>query len=234
MAVVHSGSCFRIACACYSDGAPRVPYSLRYFRSETLFERLKSGFVNIFRHEMRELGGPVGRRGKRRLPVDKAPIAIGDRSDPHRRNIIDERNWRFEETISQAAIMIRERDQLFAQKCAIPKREGPHRADLITQAICLDVARRNGRMPGPVCVEVAQEMPNTIRGRLDDCAVYDADARHDQPKRACRARKAARKTFWPICVTSSCSRPGAQSNSALHSAKHLLPSVTGVNFNVAT
>ena len=46
--------------------------------------------------------------------------------------------------------------------------------------------------------------------------------------------KAAWNTPWPICSARACSRSGAQSNSAHHSANVRLPSVTGVSLRVAT
>ena len=48
-----------------------------------------------------------------------------------------------------------------------------------------------------------------------------------------RWARAVWKTPWPICSASAFSRSGGQSNSADHSAKVRLPSVTGVSFSVA-
>ena len=90
----------------------------------------------------------------------------------------------------------------------------------------------DGGMPERMAVEVAQHRPHALDRRVDDGRAANPD--HRPATTFFRASKAAWKTPWPICSASARSRSGAQSNSALHSAKQRAPSVTGVSLSVAT
>src|SRR5262249_9269255 len=99
----------------------------------------------------------------------------------------------------------------------------------------LDAAFGHRRMPLVVRVEVAQERPHLVDGRIDDRAADDRDHAPGQRRPAWRFRgaKPAWNTPVPVWWPSSCSRAGWQWNAAVHSAKVRSPSVIGVSLRLA-
>ena len=128
-------------------------------------------------------------------------------------------------------VAVRKRQQLLANVIAITQHEVAHAADLVGGLAAFDVGLGHDRVPCGVTVEVAQDRPHAFDAGVDHRGADDADHRR---KAAFNASNAAWNTCWPINWASSPSRSGAQSNSAHHSAKVRPPSVTGVNFSVAT
>src|SRR5262245_12862436 len=100
--------------------------------------------------------------------------------------------------------------------------------------MALDRAHLHRRMPAVVAVEVAQNGPDAVDGRVDDRALDDAGHGPQPPNWRLSASKPPWNTAVAMLETSSASRSGAQSNSAVHSRKVRWPSVTGVNLSVAT
>src|SRR6476661_1906651 len=100
--------------------------------------------------------------------------------------------------------------------------------------MALDGARLHCRVPALVAVEVTQNCPHAVDGRIDDRALYYARHGPQPPNWRLSASKPAWNTPVPMLETSSASRSGAQSNSAVHSRKVRWPSVTGVSLSVAT
>src|SRR6185312_10849376 len=125
------------------------------------------------------------------------------------------------------------RQQLLAQFRAVLQLETAYTADLVGRLRAFDRRSRDRRVPAVMAIEVAQHVPDRVGRCVQDRALDDM--RHGYPP---NARFSASKPPWntppPILLTSSDSRSGAQSNSAVHSRKVWSPSVTGVRRSVAT
>src|SRR5215472_455513 len=150
---------------------------------------------------------------------------------PH---VVKQRDGRLEQANREGLLEIGERQQTFAQLRAVAKNQAPHAAELVGALAALDRAPGDGRMPAIEPVEVAQHRPDLVGRRIDDGRAHDPDHRLSPPNWRLRASKPPWKTPFPIAATSSASRSGAQSNSAVHSAKVRSPSVIGVRRSVAT
>src|SRR5262249_11559173 len=149
------------------------------------------------------------------------------------RNVVEHRDRRVEQAVAEGLFEIGQRQQSLAQLRAVLQFETAHATDLVGGLRALDGGGRDRGMPAVVSVEVAQHGPDRIGRSIEDRA-FD-DMRHRQPP---NARFNASNPPWntppPMLLTSSVSRSGAQSNSAVHSRKVWSPSVTGVSRNVAT
>src|SRR5262245_30054520 len=98
----------------------------------------------------------------------------------------------------------------------------------------LNRAGLDRRVPAVVAVEVAQDCPHAVDGRVNDRALDDAGHGTQPPNWRLSASKPPWNTPFPMLAISSASRSGAQSNSAVHSRKVRCPSVTGVSLSVAS
>src|SRR5262245_65415600 len=94
--------------------------------------------------------------------------------------------------------------------------------------MALDRAHLHCRVPAVVAVEVAQNGPHAVDGRVDDRALDDAGHGPQPPNWRLSASKPPWNTAVAMLETSSASRSGAQSNSAVHSSKARSLAVTGV------
>src|SRR5207302_4891766 len=196
--------------------------------SEVGRERGEAGLVDLAADELLELALAAARHVERRLPVPEGAITIGHALELHRRDVIAHRQGGVEDAVRGEVIAIGEREQLLANLIAIPEGEGAHAADLVGRLAVLDRRGPDRGMPGRVAVEVAEHRPHVLDRRVDHGGSANPDHRAFLSD-----SKAAWNTSCPICRASAPSRSGAQSNSAHHSAKVRLPSVTGVSLRVA-
>src|SRR6185369_3459196 len=171
-----------------------------------------------------------------RLPVPEGAVAIGHALELHRGDVVPHRQGGVEDAVGGDVIAVGERQQLLPNLVAILEREITHATDLVGRLAALDGGGADGGMPGRVAVEIAQDRPHAVDRRVDHGGPANPDHR-DTSYRATTffsESKAAWNTPCPICSASAASRSDAQSNSAHHSAKVRLPSVTGVSLRVAT
>src|SRR5882757_479519 len=194
---------------------------------------VETRLVDLFADHRDQPGFLAGAGREAAFPMPEGAVAIGDRQQPDMGDVIEQRNRRVQQAIAETLFEVGQRQQLLAQLAAVGELEAADAADLVGRITTLDGAGGDGGVPAVVAVEIAQYAPDPVGRRIDDRA-FD-DPRHAQPP---NARLSASKPPWntpvPILATSSASRSGAQSNSAVHSTKINSPSVTGVSRSVAT
>ncbi len=153
--------------------------------AERRLEGVETGFVDPFRHHADEAVRGVGRRAEAGLPDEEGAVVLSHRPEPHRRDVVDERDRRLEQAVGQLAVTVREGDELLAECRPVLEAEGADGPHCVCRLAGLDLACRDRGVPRPVAVEVAEQAPHRVRRRRDDGAPTDADDRvHRRPKRA--------------------------------------------------
>ena len=173
---------------------------------------------DLLSHEALEPHAVLRGRFEGSPPFHEAGIVAGHRTQPHARDVISERRLRLQNAIAEASLCIGKKQKLLANARTVLKPKVADAADLIARFAVLDRARRDGRMPSVMAVEVSQNRPHRLDRRADHRAAADIDPRQ-RLKRAFNAARPAAKTLRPIESTRPSSRSGAASNSAVHSAK---------------
>ncbi|KWT78971.1 hypothetical protein APY03_5183 [Variovorax sp. WDL1] len=195
---------------------------------------LETRLVHALRHHLAQLALHAGRRGKARFPMPEGAVAVGHRLQRDGGHVALQRHRRLDDAVGALVLAVRQRQQLFADAVAVPKREAAHAAHLVAALAAFYTAGFHGLVPLVVAVEVAQHRPDALDRRVDDGRANDALQHYQRcPKWRFRASKPPWKTPCPIDSASSRSRSSSHSNSALHSAKQRPPSVTGVSLSVA-
>src|SRR5262245_18350134 len=195
---------------------------------------LKARLVDLLTHHRDHLDLAAGRRGETAFPVPEGTVAVSDGQQAHVRHVVEERDRRVEQAVSERHLQVGQCEHLLAQLRTVIELKAAHAADQVVRQMALDRARLHRRVPAVVAVEVAQNGPYAVVGRLDDRALHHAGHDPQPPNWRLSASKPPWNTPVPILAMSSASRSGAQSNSALHSRKVRWPSVTGVSLRVAT
>jgi hypothetical protein len=88
-------------------------------------------------------------------------------------DIVGERDGGLQDAIAEAVRRVRQRQQLLPYLTAFVKLKIAHGADPVGLRALLDDARRHDGMPTLVPVEIAQDRPDGLNGRLDDDTATD-------------------------------------------------------------
>ena len=174
-------------------------------------------------------------RGKRTPPFPERAVAVGDRREPHMGDVVEQRNRRIQQAIAEklcsrsesVSRRSRSSDPSRRKKC----RTQPSLSALCPRSIAL-LATAGCQRSWPL--KSRRNGPHAIGRRVDDRSSGRCGSPPQPPNCRFRASKPPWKTPLPIFETSSASRSGGQSNSAVHSAKVRSPSVIGVSRSVAT
>ncbi len=161
---------------------------LRREKAEEAVERLfaaqhaphgrEAGLIYALGDKADELIAAMGWWVEAGTPFPEGGVAVGDRLQSDRGHIAHQRQRRLQQTVTQPALLVRQRQQLLAQFSAIRQPEAAHGSHSIDGIPALDLAEGDGRMPAVVAVEVPQDCPDIADGGVDDRAAADF---HHQP-----------------------------------------------------
>ena len=137
--------------------------------------------VDVLADETGELALASARRVERGLPVPERALAVGDAFERDGGDVASHRDRRVEDAIGRDVIAVGQRQELLADPVAVAQREVAHASDLVARLATLDLRLGDDRVPRGVAVEIAQDRPHTLDGRVDDCRAGDADHRRNAP-----------------------------------------------------
>ena len=106
---------------------------------------------------------------------NEASAVARHRVETHACHVVPERRLRFKNAVAEATPCVGQRQKLLPNTRAVGQAKAADTADLIAQLSVLDRARFDRRMPCGMPVEVPQDRPNRLDGRVDDGAATNLD-----------------------------------------------------------
>ena len=178
-----------------------------------------------------------------RLPVPEGAIAVGHALELHGGDVALHRQRGVEDAVGRDVVVVGEREKLLADVVAVLQGEIAHAAHLVGRLAVLD--RPMGPTAGCQAVWLLKSRRIAQTRSIGASMMADRRTRIMTRRPRARSRPTARRPSSarrrpPGTRPGRCARDsvrlasGAQSNSAHHSAKVRLPSVTGVSLRVAT
>src|SRR5260370_24886121 len=147
--------------------------------SEHAIERIEAALKHAGSDVVDEFGLALGSAVEVGRPFQEGLVAVGDRRQAQRRDVVFDAHGGFEDRISAEHVVVGEAEQLFADAVAIAQGEVAHAADLVCGLSALDAALGDRRMPVGQAVEVAHPCPYPIAAGLDHAPTINTS--HDAP-----------------------------------------------------
>src|SRR5688572_7433845 len=148
------------------------------FRSgstKLLLERIESSLKNALADVSCELALFLRRAVELGPPLGEGLVAIGDRRELERRDVVLHPHRAFEDRVAALVVVIREREEPLADHAAVAQAEVAHAADPVGGQVVLNARLGDERCPLGQAVEVAHLRPDAIRRRLDHARGVDLD-----------------------------------------------------------
>src|SRR5262249_5395248 len=135
---------------------------------ELPLQRVETALKDAVADVADELGLALGRAIEFGRPFDERSLAVGNRRQPQRADIVLDAHRRLENRVGVEQIEVGEAEQLLANAVAVPQTDIADARDLVGWLAVLNAAFREAGMPGRQAVEVPHARPDAIGAAVDD------------------------------------------------------------------